>query len=84
MAWRTRGLTDNVVAVAMAPLLVENCQARRLDSVPFLLALACASSAGSAAAILGSPETSWVDGTVSRIGRFRIIAASETHITMGS
>jgi Na+/H+ antiporter NhaD/arsenite permease-like protein len=49
-------LTNNVVAVAMAPLLVDLCAARRLNPVPYLLALACASNVGSAATIIGSAQ----------------------------
>lgn len=49
-------LTNNVVAVAMAPLLVDLCAARRLNPVPFLLALACASNVGSAGTIIGSAQ----------------------------
>lgn len=49
-------LTNNVVAVAMAPLLVSACGARRLNPVPFLLALGFAANAGSVATIIGSPQ----------------------------
>jgi len=49
-------LTNNVVAVAMAPLLVNACAARRLNPVPFLLALGFAANAGSVATIIGSPQ----------------------------
>jgi Na+/H+ antiporter NhaD/arsenite permease-like protein len=49
-------LTNNVVAVAMAPLLVSTCGARRLNPLPFLLALGFAANAGSVATIIGSPQ----------------------------
>ena len=49
-------LTNNVVAVAMAPLLVSACAARKLNPVPFLLALGFAANAGSVATIIGSPQ----------------------------
>jgi len=49
-------LTNNVVAVAMAPLLVNACGARKLNPVPFLLALGFAANAGSVATIIGSPQ----------------------------
>jgi Na+/H+ antiporter NhaD/arsenite permease-like protein len=74
-------LTNNVVPVAMAPLLGETCAQARSRSVP--AGAPCASNAGSVVTILGSPKTSWVDGTVSRIDRFRRIAAIETHMAMG-
>jgi Na+/H+ antiporter NhaD/arsenite permease-like protein len=40
----------------MAPVLVHACLGRRLDPVPFLLALACASNIGSAATLIGNPQ----------------------------
>jgi Na+/H+ antiporter NhaD/arsenite permease-like protein len=49
-------LTNDVVAVAMAPLLVDGCAARRLNPVPYLLALGFAANAGSVATIIGSPQ----------------------------
>jgi Na+/H+ antiporter NhaD/arsenite permease-like protein len=49
-------LTNNVVAVAMAPLLVNACGARKLNPVPFLLGLGFAANAGSVATIVGSPQ----------------------------
>lgn len=49
-------LTNDVVAVAMAPLLVDGCVARRLNPVPYLLALGFAANAGSVATIIGSPQ----------------------------
>lgn len=44
------------LATATAPVLVHACLARRLDPVPFLLALACASNIGSAATLIGNPQ----------------------------
>ncbi|MCP4383298.1 MAG: transporter [Hyphomicrobiales bacterium] len=49
-------LTNDVVAVAMAPLLVDACRARHLNPVPYLLALGFAANAGSVATIIGSPQ----------------------------
>lgn len=49
-------LTNDVVAVAMAPLLIDGCRARRLNPVPYLLALGFAANAGSVATIIGSPQ----------------------------
>ena len=40
----------------MAPLLVNACGARKLNPVPFLLALGFAANAGSVATIIGSPQ----------------------------
>jgi Na+/H+ antiporter NhaD/arsenite permease-like protein len=40
----------------MAPVLAQACIARRLDPVPYLLALACAANIGSAATLIGNPQ----------------------------
>ena len=49
-------LTNDVIVVAMVPLLVSLCQARGLNPTPFLLGFAFAANAGSAGTILGSPQ----------------------------
>ena len=49
-------LTNDVVVVAMVPLLVSICQARGLNPTPFLLGFAFAANAGSAGTIIGSPQ----------------------------
>jgi len=49
-------LTNDVVCLAVAPVLVDVCRRRSLDPVPFLLGLAAASNVGSAATILGNPQ----------------------------
>lgn len=49
-------LTNDVVVVAMVPLLVSLCQARGLNPTPFLLGFAFAANAGSAGTIIGSPQ----------------------------
>src|SRR5574341_164794 len=42
--------------LAPAPVLADACVRRRLDPVPFLLALASASNIGSAATLIGNPQ----------------------------
>lgn len=49
-------LTNDVVALAMAPLIVQLCVERRLNPVPYLLAMACSVNAGSTATLIGSPQ----------------------------
>ena len=49
-------LANDIVCLAMAPVLVAGCARRNLDPVPFLLALACASNVGSAATLIGNPQ----------------------------
>jgi Na+/H+ antiporter NhaD/arsenite permease-like protein len=48
--------TNDIVCLAMAPVLVDACLRRRIDPVPYLLALACASNIGSAATLIGNPQ----------------------------
>lgn len=49
-------LTNDVVVVAMTPLLVSITLSRGLNPVPFLLAFCFAANSGSAATIIGSPQ----------------------------
>jgi Na+/H+ antiporter NhaD/arsenite permease-like protein len=49
-------LANDIVCLAMAPLLVAGCNRKQLDPVPFLLALACAANVGSAATLIGNPQ----------------------------
>jgi Na+/H+ antiporter NhaD/arsenite permease-like protein len=49
-------LTNDVVAVAMTPVLLAIALRRGLNPLPFLLAIALASNAGAVATIIGSPQ----------------------------
>lgn len=49
-------LANDIVCLAVTPVLVEGCARRRLDPVPFLLGLACAANVGSAATLIGNPQ----------------------------
>lgn len=49
-------LANDIVCLAVAPVLIEGCARRRLDPRPFLLALACAANVGSAATLIGNPQ----------------------------
>lgn len=49
-------LTNDVVCLAVTPVLADACGRRRLDPVPFLLGLAAASNIGSAATLIGNPQ----------------------------
>jgi Na+/H+ antiporter NhaD/arsenite permease-like protein len=48
--------SNDVVCLAVAPVLIEGCRRRGLDPVPYLLALACAANVGSAATLIGNPQ----------------------------
>jgi len=49
-------LTNDVVAVAMTPVVLAISLHRGMNPVPFLLAIAFAANAGSVATIIGSPQ----------------------------
>lgn len=49
-------LTNDVVAVAMSPLLIAVTLSRGLNPIPFLLGFCFAANAGAAATIIGSPQ----------------------------
>jgi Na+/H+ antiporter NhaD/arsenite permease-like protein len=53
---------NDVVCIALTPLLIETCDALELDAMPFLIALATASNIGSAATITGNPQNMIVAG----------------------
>ena len=48
--------SNDVICLAIAPVLADACLARRLDPVPYLLGLACAANVGSAATLIGNPQ----------------------------
>ena len=53
-------LANDIVCLAMAPMLIEVCAQRRINPIPFLLALACASNVGSAATLIGNPQNMFI------------------------
>lgn len=59
-------LANDVVVFAMTPLLCVGLRARGLDPRPFLIALASAANAGSAATIIGNPQNILI-GQVGRL-----------------
>jgi Na+/H+ antiporter NhaD/arsenite permease-like protein len=48
--------SNDVVCLAVAPVLADACARRRLDPAPYLLALACSANVGSAATLIGNPQ----------------------------
>ena len=49
-------LTNDVVVWALVPLVAGGVKVRGLDPRPFVIALACAANAGSAATLIGNPQ----------------------------
>jgi Na+/H+ antiporter NhaD/arsenite permease-like protein len=48
--------SNDVVCLAVAPVLADATRRRSLDPVPYLIALACAANIGSAATLIGNPQ----------------------------
>jgi len=57
-------LANDIVCLAMAPVLIEVCTHRRLNPVPYLLGLACAANVGSAATLIGNPQNMLIGQTL--------------------
>lgn len=57
-------LANDIVCLAMAPVLIEVCARRQLNPLPFLLALACASNVGSAGTLIGNPQNMLIGQTL--------------------
>ncbi len=57
-------LANDIVCLAMAPILAVGCARRGLDPVPFLLALAAAANVGSAATLIGNPQNMLIGQTL--------------------
>jgi Na+/H+ antiporter NhaD/arsenite permease-like protein len=49
-------LANDIICLAMAPLLMEICQRRGFRPLPFLIGLACSANIGSAATLIGNPQ----------------------------
>jgi len=56
--------SNDIVCLSVAPVLVEGCARRRLDPVPYLIALACAANVGSAATLIGNPQNMLIGTTL--------------------
>jgi Na+/H+ antiporter NhaD/arsenite permease-like protein len=57
-------LANDIVCLAMAPVLVSGCARRGLDPIPFLLGLGCAANVGSAATLIGNPQNILIGQTL--------------------
>lgn len=56
--------SNDIVCLAMAPVLIDACRQKKLAPVPFLLALACAANIGSAATLIGNPQNMLIGQTL--------------------
>jgi len=49
-------LANDIFCLAVTPVVIEICSRRRMNPIPFLLALACSANIGSAATLIGNPQ----------------------------
>lgn len=56
--------SNDIVCLAVAPVLIDVCRGRRLAPLPFLLALACGANIGSAATLIGNPQNMLIGETL--------------------
>jgi Na+/H+ antiporter NhaD/arsenite permease-like protein len=56
--------SNDIICLAVAPVLIQACAKRRLDPVPYLLALAFAANIGSAATLIGNPQNMLIGQTL--------------------
>jgi len=58
--------SNDIICLAMTPVVVRLCLQRGLDPLPFLIGLACAANIGSAATLIGNPQNMLI-GSVLRL-----------------
>lgn len=75
-------LANDIVVFVMAPLLVAGARSRGLDPRPFLIALAGASNAGSAATLIGNPQNILI-GQVGNLSFHTFLLASVVPAIVG-
>ena len=49
-------LINDIVCLALTPLIIKVCLRKKLNPIPFLIGLACASNIGSALTLVGNPQ----------------------------
>jgi Na+/H+ antiporter NhaD/arsenite permease-like protein len=74
--------SNDVVCLAMAPVLIDACRRRRLDPVPYLLALACAANIGSALTLIGNPQNMLIGETL-RLSFAGYLAQAAVPVVLG-
>jgi Na+/H+ antiporter NhaD/arsenite permease-like protein len=56
--------SNDIVCLAVAPVLIDVCRGRHLAPLPFLLALACGANIGSAGTLIGNPQNMLIGETL--------------------
>lgn len=76
-------LTNDVIAVAMTPVVLGMCVKRNLNPVPYLLGVAFATNAGSVATLIGSPQNMLIAQKLNlSFGYFLLYAAVPAVLSM--
>lgn len=66
-------LANDILIIAIAPLLIAGARRRGLDPRPFAIALAAATNAGSSATLIGNPQNILL-GAIGRLDFWRFLA----------
>jgi Na+/H+ antiporter NhaD/arsenite permease-like protein len=66
-------LANDILIIAIAPLLLAGAQSRGLDPRPFAIALAASTNAGSAATLIGNPQNILL-GAIGRLNFWTFLA----------
>lgn len=74
--------SNDIVCLAVAPVLIDACQRRHLDPMPYLLALACASNIGSAVTLIGNPQNMLIGQTL-HMPFFAYVGEAMVPVTFG-
>src|SRR6266851_1597122 len=77
-------LANDILVIALTPLLVAGARARSLDPRPFVIALICATNAGSAATLIGNPHNIFI-GQIGNLGfhTFLLACAVPAIVSLG-
>ena len=76
-------LTNDVVCLAMTPVLGRGCVRRGLNPLPFFLALACAANIGSALTLIGNPQNMLIGQYLDlSFGGYLVFAALPTVLSL--
>jgi Na+/H+ antiporter NhaD/arsenite permease-like protein len=75
--------SNDVVCLAVAPVLIDACQQRHLKPIPYLLALACAANVGSAATLIGNPQNMLIGASLNlSFGGYSLLAAGPVLLSL--
>ena len=77
--------SNDIVCLAVAPVLIDACRGRRLAPLPFLLALAFAANIGSAATLIGNPQNMLIGATLHMsFGGYLLVAALPVSLSLAA